>query len=135
MTENSRAAAAIKGQLAKFSGVIARDLSKPKRRLAKEIIYGIQAAKVIKLSHITRALNELIHSPRRRTGCRAIWMTAILQKRLITRSAVWAARRSWMIWSSPLTREISGKSTPPRWNTSARSTTAANRTRRGLLAL
>jgi len=60
MTENSRTVAAIKGQLAKFSGIIAKDLSKPKRRLVKEIIYGIQAAKDIKLSHITRALNESI---------------------------------------------------------------------------
>jgi len=60
MTENSRTVAAIKGQLAKFSGIIAKDLSKPKRKLIKEIIYGIQAAKDIKLSHISRVLNESI---------------------------------------------------------------------------
>ena len=60
MTENSRTVAAIKGQVAKFSGIIARGLPKPKRKLIKEIIYGIQAAKDIKLSHITRALNESI---------------------------------------------------------------------------
>jgi hypothetical protein len=60
MTENSKTVAAIKGQVAKFSGIIAKDLPKPKRKLVKEIIYGIQAAKDIKLSHITRALNESI---------------------------------------------------------------------------
>ena len=53
MAENSRTVAAIKGQVTKFSGIIARDPSKPKRKLVKEIIYGIQAAKDIKLSHIT----------------------------------------------------------------------------------
>jgi len=53
MAENSRTVAAIKGQVTKFSGIIARDLSKPKRKLVKKIIYGIQAAKGIKLSHIT----------------------------------------------------------------------------------
>ena len=60
MTENSRTVAVIKGQVAKFSGIIARGLPKPKRKLIKEIIYGIQAAKDSKLSHITRVLNESI---------------------------------------------------------------------------
>jgi hypothetical protein len=60
MTSNTRTAAAIKGQLSKFSGIIAQGLSKPKRRLVKEIIYGIQAAKDVKLSNITRTLNEPI---------------------------------------------------------------------------
>ena len=58
MTENSRTAAAIKGQISKFSGIIAKGLSKPKQRLVREMIYGIQAAKDIKLSNITRSLNE-----------------------------------------------------------------------------
>jgi hypothetical protein len=60
MTENSRTVAVLKGQISKFSGIISKSLSKPKRRLIKEVIYGIQAAKDIKLSHITRALNESI---------------------------------------------------------------------------
>jgi hypothetical protein len=60
MSANTRTAAAIKGQLSKFSGIIAKGLSKPKQRLVKEMIYGIQAAKDIKLSNITRALNEPI---------------------------------------------------------------------------
>ncbi len=60
MSENIRTAATIKAQLSKFSGIIAKGLSKPKQRLIKEMIYGIQAAKDIKLSNITRALNESI---------------------------------------------------------------------------
>ena len=60
MTENSRIAAVVKGQLSKFSGIISRDLPKPKQKLVREMIYGIQAAKDIKLSNITRSLNEPI---------------------------------------------------------------------------
>ncbi len=60
MSANNRTAAAIKAQLSKFSGIIAKGLSKPKRRLVKEMVYGIQAAKDVKLSNITRALNEPI---------------------------------------------------------------------------
>jgi hypothetical protein len=60
MTENSRTVAILKGQISKFSGIISKGLSKPKRRLIKEIIFGVQAAKDIKLSQITRALNESI---------------------------------------------------------------------------
>jgi len=60
MTENARTTAAIKGQLSKFSGIIAQGFSKAKQRLIKEMIYGIQAAKDIKLSSVTRVLNEII---------------------------------------------------------------------------
>src|SRR5574340_797181 len=58
MTGNSRTVAVIKGQLSKFSGIISRDLPKAKQRLVREMIYGIQAAKDVKLSNITRSLNE-----------------------------------------------------------------------------
>jgi hypothetical protein len=60
MSANTTTVAAIKGQLSKFSGIIAKELSKPKQRLIKEMIYGIQAAKDVKLSNISRALNEPI---------------------------------------------------------------------------
>jgi hypothetical protein len=60
MTSDSRTVAVIKGQMSKFSGIISQNLSKPKQRLVKEMIYGIQAAKDIKLSSITRSLNEPI---------------------------------------------------------------------------
>ena len=60
MTKNSRTAAVIKGQISKYSGIISRDLPRPKQKLVREMIYGIQAAKDIKLSNITRSLNEPI---------------------------------------------------------------------------
>jgi hypothetical protein len=60
MTSDSRTVAAIKGQMSKFSGIISQNLSKPKQRLIKEMVYGIQAAKDIKLSGISRSLNEPI---------------------------------------------------------------------------
>ena len=60
MTENFRIVAVVKGQLSKFSGIISKGLPKPKQRLVREMIYGIQAGKDIKLSSITRSLNEPI---------------------------------------------------------------------------
>ena len=53
MTENSRTASVIKGQISKFSGIISRELPKPKQKLVREMIYGIQAAKDIKLSNVS----------------------------------------------------------------------------------
>lgn len=60
MTENSRIVAVVKGQLSKFSGIISKGLPKAKQRLVREMVYGIQASKDIKLSSITRSLNEAI---------------------------------------------------------------------------
>lgn len=60
MAGDSSTVAAIKGQMSKFSGIISKGLSKPKQRLIKEMIYGIQASKDIKLSSVTRSLNESI---------------------------------------------------------------------------
>jgi hypothetical protein len=58
MSANSKTVAVVKGQLSKFSGIISKDLPKAKRRLIREMLYGIQAAKDVKLSNITRSLNE-----------------------------------------------------------------------------
>jgi len=55
---NSRTVAVVKGQLSKFSGIISKGLPKAKQRLIREMVYGIQAAKDVKLSNITRSLNE-----------------------------------------------------------------------------
>lgn len=60
MTSDTRTVAAIKGQMSKFSGIISQNMPKPKQRLIKEMVYGIQAAKDIKLSGVTRSLNESI---------------------------------------------------------------------------
>ena len=50
----------IKLQISKFSGIISKGFSIPKRRLIKELIYGIQASKDVKLSNIARSLKEQI---------------------------------------------------------------------------
>jgi len=45
-------------QCNKFSGILSKGLSLPKQRLVKQMIYGIQASKDVKLSNISRALQE-----------------------------------------------------------------------------
>ena len=50
----------IKLQISKFSGIISKGFSMPKKRLIKELIYGIQASKDVKLSNIARSLKEQI---------------------------------------------------------------------------
>jgi hypothetical protein len=44
----------------KFSGTISRSLGKVKKRLVKNMIYGIQASKDVKLSNKGRALMESV---------------------------------------------------------------------------
>ena len=48
----------LKGQLSKFSGIISKSFKKPKRKLIKEMVYGIQASKDVKLSNISRTLKK-----------------------------------------------------------------------------
>lgn len=45
-------------QCNKFSGILSKGLSLPKQRLVKQMIYGIQSSKDVKLSNISRALQE-----------------------------------------------------------------------------
>lgn len=49
-----------KAQVKKFSGIITKGFSKPHKGFIAEMLYGIQKAKDIKLSNISRALNESI---------------------------------------------------------------------------
>ncbi|NIW11912.1 MAG: hypothetical protein GWN33_16025, partial [Gammaproteobacteria bacterium] len=58
MDENTIVVAKIKAQLSKFSGIISKGFPKVKKRLIKELLYGIQATKDMKLSNISRSLNE-----------------------------------------------------------------------------
>ncbi len=58
MSYESRIAANLKGQLSKFSGIISREFTKPKQKLIKEMLYGIQASKDVKLSNIARTLKK-----------------------------------------------------------------------------
>jgi len=50
----------IKQQIGKFTGIISKNYSKPQKKFIKEILYGIQASKDIKLSNISRTLQEKI---------------------------------------------------------------------------
>ena len=58
MDTNSFTISRFKAQCNKFSGIISKGLSKTMARMVKEIIYGIQASKDVKLSNISRALQE-----------------------------------------------------------------------------
>jgi hypothetical protein len=58
MSVESKTVASLKGQLSKFSGIISKTFKKPKRRLVKEMLYGMQASKDVKLSNIARTLKE-----------------------------------------------------------------------------
>jgi hypothetical protein len=58
MDANSFTISRFKAQANKFSGIISKGLSVAKRNLIKQLIYGIQASKDVKLSNISRALKE-----------------------------------------------------------------------------
>ncbi|GER92602.1 hypothetical protein A45J_0320 [hot springs metagenome] len=58
MSSESKTVANLKGQLSRFSGIISKAFNKPKQRLIKELLYGIQASKDVKLSNIARTLKE-----------------------------------------------------------------------------
>ena len=60
MDTNSTTIHRFKMQCNKFSGNISKGLSKIRRRMVKELIYGIQASKDVKLSNVSRALQEPI---------------------------------------------------------------------------
>lgn len=60
MDANSVLINRFKIQCNKFSGTISKDLGKVKKRLVKEMIYGIQASKDVKISNVSRALQEPI---------------------------------------------------------------------------
>lgn len=58
MSLESKIVANLKGQLSKFSGIISKKFKKPKQKLIKQMLYGIQASKDVKLSNIARTLKE-----------------------------------------------------------------------------
>lgn len=58
MDANSTTVNRFKMQSNKFSGIISKNFCKTKKRLVKELIYGIQASKDVKLSNISRSLKE-----------------------------------------------------------------------------
>lgn len=58
MTVEDKTVVGIKAQPSKFSGIISKRFNKPKKTLIKEVLYGIQASKDVKLSNISRTLKE-----------------------------------------------------------------------------
>jgi len=60
MDTNSTTIHRYKLQSNKFSGTISKNLCKTQKRLVKEMLYGIQASKDVKLSNISRTLQEKI---------------------------------------------------------------------------
>lgn len=58
MGDDSTVAGKIKTQITRFSHRISRGLKKPTRKFVAQMIYGIQASKDVKLSNISRSLNE-----------------------------------------------------------------------------
>lgn len=58
MDANSTTIHRFKAQVNKFSGIFSENLPKTKKRFFKEMLYGIQASKDVKLSNISRALQE-----------------------------------------------------------------------------
>jgi hypothetical protein len=60
MDANSVSIQRLKLQVNKFSGILSKGLKKTHQRFIKEMLYGIQASKDVKLSNISRALQEEI---------------------------------------------------------------------------
>ncbi len=60
MGHDSKIAGKIKAQIMRFSNRLTEGLTKPERRFIREVIYGIQASKDVKLSNIARSLGEAI---------------------------------------------------------------------------
>ncbi len=58
MSGNTKTAARLRGQLSQYSGIISKGFGKAKQGLIQEVLYGIQAAKDVKLSDIARTLKE-----------------------------------------------------------------------------
>jgi hypothetical protein len=57
---DSKLAGKLKAQIKRFSNRLTEELTKPQRRFITEMLYGIQASKDVKISNISRSLNELI---------------------------------------------------------------------------
>jgi hypothetical protein len=60
MEHDSKIAGKIKGQITHFGHKISYNFKKPLRKFVVHMLYGIQASKDVKLSNISRSLNERI---------------------------------------------------------------------------
>jgi len=75
MLEDSRISLKIQAQLKRFSKKLGKHLSEPKRRFLFQMLYGIQASQDVKLSNLSRQLNEQI--PLIKTENRSLDLEAI----------------------------------------------------------
>ena len=60
MREDSRLRGKVKAQITRFASHLSAGWTKPLRRFAREMLYGIQAAEDVKVSQIARSLGEPI---------------------------------------------------------------------------
>jgi len=60
MGEDSRLRGKVKGQMTRFASQLSAGWTKPLRRFAREMVYGIQASEDVKVSEIARSLGEPI---------------------------------------------------------------------------
>ena len=58
MNDNTTITKKVQHQIARFSSRVAKDLTKPKKKFVSQMLYGIQASRDIKLSNISRSLEE-----------------------------------------------------------------------------
>ena len=58
MKDNTTIGKKIQHQIKRFSSRITKDLTKPKKKFVSQMLFGIQAARDVKLSNISRSLNE-----------------------------------------------------------------------------
>ncbi len=68
MDANSYTVSRFKAQANKLSGIISKGLSAAKPKLVKQLVYGIQASRDVKLSNISRALKEDIPLKKQKIG-------------------------------------------------------------------
>ena len=60
MKDDNSISKKVQVQIKKFSSKITKGLSKPKKRFVSQILFGIQASRDVKLSNISRSLDEEI---------------------------------------------------------------------------
>lgn len=60
MNDNSRISEKVKSEIERFSALLTRGLTRPKKKFVHQMLFGIQASRDIKLSNISRALSEEI---------------------------------------------------------------------------
>lgn len=58
MKDNTTTGKKVQGQIERFSSKITKGLSKPKKKFISQMLFGIQASRDVKLSNVSRSLNE-----------------------------------------------------------------------------